>query len=172
MVWAKLLRVVGLCLVGLVASLTLLNDTFLQIFSVWLTTQLVINTNFPFQPHPLKTLALAATIVLIIKLSRKAIDLGIVDGDLPSQVEKFIVDWGISGAPMNCGGLQEDGVVPPTHTAVCDIWSDPEKIIDQRVERVLERTKQSSREMEDFLHVSWPDKRERTITDVAQGMMV
>jgi hypothetical protein len=171
---AKLFRIIGFVLVGVAASLLLIKDPFLQIFSVWLITQLIIKANFAFQPHPLKTLALAAVVVISISLSRTAMSLGLGDGNLLDKLEeRFIVDWGISGAPMKCGGLQsQDGIVPPTHTATCDIWSDPEKIIDQRVERVLEMTKHESKEMEDFLHTSTPDKRERAKSDMADGMIV
>jgi hypothetical protein len=173
MAWSKVVRVVGLSLVGLLASLTLVKDPFLQIFATWLTTWLVIKTNFSFQPHPLKTLAIAAAVVSTIRLSGMAMELGIGDGDLLGKLqERFIVDWGISGAPMKCGGLQEDGVVPPTHTAVCDIWSDPEQIVDQRVERVLESTKHEAREMEDFLQTSTPDKREMGKEGQAEALIV
>lgn len=172
MALGKLLRVVGLSLVGIMAALMLVRDPFLQIFAVWLMTQLIIKTTFQFQPHPLKMLTVATVVVLTIHLSRTALNLGFADGDLASTVEKFIVDWGGTGAPMKCGGNMEDGIVPPTHTAVCDIWSDPEKIVDQRVDRVLESTMHEAREMEDFLHVDQPDMRERTKTDQAESLIV
>lgn len=168
----KLLRIAVTLVVGLVASLMLVKDPFLQIFAVWLVTHLILKANFPFQPHPLKVLMLAFVTVLSINLTRSALNLGLADGDLTSKMERFIVDWGISGSPMKCGGNMKDGIVPPTHTATCDIWSDPETIIDQRVERILESTRYESKAMEDFLETSLPDGRSRAKDDEAEGMIV
>ena len=170
----KIFRVVALAFVALTTTLMLIRDPFIQIFSLWTLLHFIIKANFSFQPHPLKTLALAASLVLGIRLIKTATTLGLADGDLLGNIqERFIVDWGIDGAPMKCGGLQqEDGSVVPTHTAVCDIWSDPEKIIDQRVERVLDTTRYEAKEMEDFLHTSTPNKRERAKDDMAEGMIV
>jgi len=171
---AKLFRVAALAFVAVAANLMLVKDPFLQIFCLWAILHFILKANFSFEPHPLKTLALATSLILLIRLTNTARALGIVDGNLLGKLqERFIVDWGIYGAPMKCGGVQQDdGIVVPTHTAVCDIWSDPEKIIDQRVERVLDMTRYESKEMEDFLHTSTPNKRERAKDDIAEGMIV
>jgi len=142
----------------------LLPDIFVQIFSVWLSLQLILKSSFDFTPHPLKTLALSAITVLGVNIGRRAVNLGMVSGDLDDQIEKFIVDLGVEGECKgeSSGGLQRG----------CDIWSDPEKIIDQRVERVLERIKHESRAIEDFLRVDLPNKRERTAASKNEGLIV
>lgn len=77
--------------------------------------------------------------------------------------ETFIVDWGLTASPYRCrGGRMPDDITPPTHTAVCDIWSDPEHIIDERVQRVLDGTYGTVREVEDFLYVNVPNERAQT----------
>jgi len=166
MVLLKLLKITTLLVTALAGNLLVMPDSFLQIFGLWVSTMLILKATVGFKPHPLKVLFISAFTVITLRLSNQA--LGLAAGD----PEQFIVDWGVSGAPMKCGGMQTEGVVPPTHTAVCDIWSDPEQIVDQRVERVLEMTRHEAREMEDFLHVDWPDKRERAKSDDAEGMIV
>lgn len=161
---SKLFCVLGLSGVALVASMTLLTDPFLQIFAVWAATQLILQQNFCFQLNPLKVLALVGVVVAIIGLGNKALKLGIANGDIEGQLERFIVDWGISGSPLKCGGNTDDN--PPTHTAVSDIWSDPETIIDQRIDRVLEATKHQSRETDAFLNVDVPNARSNTEADI------
>lgn len=159
--------------VGLVAALMLIQDPFMQIFAVWLMASVWMQVSFRFRPQPLKVLMMSAVVVSLIRLTRKALQLGLADGDLGSHLEQFIVDWGVSGAPMKCGGNMEDeGIVPPTHTATCDIWSDPEQIIDQRVDRVLESTRHEVKEMEDFLHTNLPDGRTMTERDEAEALIV
>ena len=152
-------RIVGAAFyatLALAAVLTLLSDLWLQIFGYWLSLWMILRWWFRFKPNSLKVLVMAALFVVGARLTRQALNIA------GGEYEQFIVDWGIDASPMECGGLVEDPeIVPPTHTAQCDIWSDPEKIIDRRVTQVLEQTKDSVREIEDFLHVNTPNKRER-----------
>ena len=100
-------------------------------------------------------IVLAFIVVLVV--------LSLLSSPASDTTESFIVDWGLTASPYRCrgGGMTDDEMVPPTHTAVCDIWSDPEHIIDERVERALDSTYTAVREIEDFLHVNVPNKRER-----------
>lgn len=147
-------------LTALAASIMLVPDILVQFFVLWVALEMLLRWQFNFRPNSLKTLLVAVVAVLFTRASRQA--LNIVAG----TPEQFIVDWGLDAAPTECGGLMDDpGIVPPTHTASCDIWSDPEKIVDNRVERILEQTERNSAEIEKWLHVNWPDKRERTGSD-------
>jgi hypothetical protein len=157
----RLLSILGLFIVGLGASLMLISDVFIQIFALWIAALFILKSSFHFQPHPLKVLMLAIITVTTIHLAKHAIA---ITSDQPT-LERFIVDW---GTPKKCAG--EEDLVPAT--TGCDIWSDPEKIVDQRVERALEETKKSVRQMEDFLHVDWPDRRERSKDSEAAAKIV
>lgn len=104
----------------------------------------------------MKSLLLFAALIVMLLLLSLA-ETGETESTAP---ENFIVDWGLTASPYRCagGGMTDDEVVPPTHTAVCDIWSDPEHIIDERVQRALDTTYGDVREIETFLYVNSPNK--------------
>lgn len=144
----RLVGVTALLIIALGASLTILPDVYLQIFSLWIALEILLRQwFFEIHPNPLKTLSIAASLVLLTRGTTQALMLSAGD------VEQFIVDWetGPTEQTETCGPV---GPVGPGS----DIWSDPEKIIDKRIDHALEETKETVREVEKWLRVNTPNE--------------
>ncbi len=105
------------------------------------------------QLEPIKIGIIAVGIVTVIRLATTNV------------TENFIVNWGAVGFPKKCGGLIDDDEsdVPPSHTAIADIWSDPQQVINTRIETTLSETARKSIEIEKFLRVNIPDNLQREV---------
>ena len=100
------------------------------------------------QPDPIKVGVVACAAVAILRFFASGIR------------ESFIVEWG--AVPKSCGGNLDDDVdVPPSHTAVSDIWSDQQVITNNRIEAALTATANTTKEIEDFLRVNVPNTTEQ-----------
>lgn len=131
------------------AAFKLMDDPFLQIAMFWIAIKAGTRSIYGRAADATKSLLVAISIVSILRLTRRA---------WAVTMENFVVDWGLDVAPMRCGGLVDDpAIVPPTQTASCDIWSDPERIIDRRVELALAEIDRKSDEIERYLRMNEPD---------------
>lgn len=127
---------------------------YVQIFFLWVIFDYALKTFCHIDPNHLKTLVFVTAVVLIAKFVQR-----IYDG----TIESFIDGAGLALAPEECGGnISDPEIVPPTHTATNDIWSDPDLLEEQKIRAVLDETREISKHIEDFLEVNRPDERSST----------
>lgn len=173
--WSTVAFVV-LVMVG-TAWIVCLTPSFpLQLVAGWALTMSVFRALHAKLPHPWKTL-----LVTLAALSCARAALGVVR-------EGFAVDWGVEGwKRMRCESdsgptrltvdewhrLSEQarnandttewaGEERPACAADdCELWNDPQLAVTQRMELILNKARADITDLEQYLRVDAPDKRER-----------
>jgi hypothetical protein len=154
------LALTGVLSLGSLIPILHFSDPIVQAGLFWVALQLSIQVSFSFVPNALKVAAIACSVILVIHL-------------LWRRLERFEVTFPTLSdtiAPQKCDGLTpDDNIEAPTPgnscsaTSDCDVtgdcWSDPEKQLNRKIETLLRDSATLSKEIEEYLLVNEPDKR-------------
>lgn len=111
--------------------LTFVKNPIAQGLGIWASLLIGIRVAFDFTANPLKIAIIAGVSVFLLQMMRKF------------SRESFAAE-AVCDSETQCNS---------------DAFAEPEKRLDERIDRLLVESQRITEDMDDFLHVNTPDER-------------